>query len=276
MADIAENYAIETPNTSVTLDCNNGSSHVTWTKINSTDVEVYLGNLKNLSVVSPQDQGKFVCHEGDRVHKIVYVYIPGMSTSRLDDEFHTHTYILLSPTHMCTHTYCDAGYLAIRIFYPPSNLATSLFTINTARVPMCNAHVPFPTSAVNDRLRLFVNSKRILRYHGDDVVANVDGYTVLAKVSPALDNFFLIFGFRFGITEEVVSDLRQQLEDQQYVCTFSNKWESISVTFNLTLRSAGILLVVLLYTYLYYNYPTCLMPGCTNIECTQFLCWCSC
>ena len=140
---------------------------------------------------------------------------------------------------------------------------------------MCNAHVPFPNSAVNPP-QLFVNSKRILQYRGDDRVAEVDQYyTVLARISSALDNIFLIVGLEFGITEEVVDDLRQQLEDQQYVCTFSNKWESISVTFNLTLP-AGILLVVLLYTYLYYNYLTCLMPGCTNIECTQFLCWCSC
>ena len=79
MADITENYAVEAPNTTVTLDCNNGSSQVMWTKINSTAVEVWR-DLRNLSVISPQNQGKFVCHKAHNVLKIVYVYIPGMAT----------------------------------------------------------------------------------------------------------------------------------------------------------------------------------------------------
>lgn len=64
---------VEIPSTLV-LNCDNNGS--TWTKINSTAVEVWEDRM-NVFVTSPQDQGKFVCHDGSTVHQIVYVYIKG-------------------------------------------------------------------------------------------------------------------------------------------------------------------------------------------------------
>ena len=71
LANITE---VEIPNTLVLNCANNGSM---WTKINSTAVEVW-EDQQNVSVTSSKDQGKFVCHDGSKVHQIVYVYIKGM------------------------------------------------------------------------------------------------------------------------------------------------------------------------------------------------------
>ena len=64
---------VEIPSTLV-LNCDNNGT--TWTKINSTAVEVW-EDQQNVSVTASQDQGKFVCHDGSTVHQIVYVYMKG-------------------------------------------------------------------------------------------------------------------------------------------------------------------------------------------------------
>ena len=182
---------------------------------------------------------------------------------------HTHAH---SHTHTCAHEHCDAEYQPIRILYPDSNQAESFFNDYNTIIPMCNAYLPLPESATTPFQLLAIknNSERTLLpiTHPAEAAAYSSDFAVLLVATAYFnvpDNFVrrisLYLPYDMGITEAVFNDLRQQLEDQQYVCTFSNRWESISVTFNLTLY-AGI-----------HCTHTCFQ---IRIDSTQFLSWQSC
>jgi len=175
----------------------------------------------------------------------------------------THTH-----THTRAHEHCGAGYQPIRILYPDSNQVESLFNDNNTIIPMCNAYLPLPESATTPFQLLAIknNSERtLLPYTTGPVEAAAFSSKFVVAATIYFGNFVrrisLYLPYDMGITEAVFNDLRQQLEDQQYVCTFSNRWESISVTFNLTLH-AGI-----------HCTHTCFQ---IRIDSTQFLFWQSC
>ena len=98
---------------------------------------------------------------------------------------------------------------------------------------MCGADIP--TSSI----RLYAIAETVMKllypYPQDSVpraAAHYKVITVDAKLNISQVNLCLSFT---KIDESIYSDLRQQLQGQSYMCTFSSKWENISVTFNLTL-----------------------------------------
>ena len=175
---------------------------------------------------------------------------------------HTHAH-----THTRAHEHCGTGYQPIRILYPDSNQVESLFNNHNTIIPICNAYLPLPESATTPYQLLAIksNSQRTLLpiTHPREAAAHTSEFIVAAEINFGnfVSRILLYLPDDMRITEAVFNDLRQQLEDQQYVCTFSNRWESISVTFNLTLHT-GI-----------HCTHTCFQ---IRIDSTQFLSWQSC
>ena len=166
---------------------------------------------------------------------------------------------LVSYDGLHTHTHCTIGYQPIKIVYPDSNQTTSFFGLQTVEVPieMCSAYIPFQDPN-KPPIRLFAISRsgrliqlypeEDLRIHGVPGQYSVEAGMICNDATNYCHSFFSVSrtsGIVFS--KEEVDEIRQALQ-RQYVCTFSNKWETLSVTFNLTLLSSpsGILITLLL------------------------------
>ena len=149
-----------------------------------------------------------------------------------------------------THTHCTIGYQPIKIVHPDSNQTTSFFGLQNVGDPieMCGAYIPFQDPN-KPQIRLFVISRsgRLIQLYPlkDELrIYVVPGrYSVEAgKKCNDTTNYchsFFYLSRTSGIvfSEEEFDEIWQALQ-RQYVCTFSNKWETLSVTFNLTLLSS--------------------------------------
>ena len=148
-----------------------------------------------------------------------------------------------------THTHCTIGYQPIKIVHPDSNQTTSFFGLQTVEVPieMCSAYIPFQDPN-KPPIRLFVISRsgRLIqlyplkdewRIYGVPGRYSVDAGMICNDTTTYCRSFFYLSRTDVLISEEEVDEIRQALQ-RQYVCTFSNKWETLSVTFNLTLLSS--------------------------------------
>ena len=72
-----EILTVTKPGENHNLDCQGSTNAQLWTKM--TPEGYILSNMESSVIVnSPDDQGKFICHNGNKtVIKIAYVYIKG-------------------------------------------------------------------------------------------------------------------------------------------------------------------------------------------------------
>ena len=127
---------------------------------------------------------------------------------------------------------------------------------------MCSAYIPFQDPN-KPRIRLFAISRsgrliqlypeEDLRIHGVPGQYSVEAGMICNDATNYCHSFFSVSrtsGIVFS--KEEVDEIRQALQ-RQYVCTFSNKWETLSVTFNLTLLSSPSGIATQLYCQLSYT-----------------------
>ena len=125
---------------------------------------------------------------------------------------------------------------------------------------MCSAYIPFQDPN-KPRIRLFAISRsgrliqlypeEDLRIHGVPGQYSVEAGMICNDATNYCHSFFSVSKLSgIVISEEEVDQIRQALQ-RQYVCTFSNKWETLSVTFNLTLLSSPSGIATQLYCQLY-------------------------
>ena len=100
---------------------------------------------------------------------------------------------------------------------------------------MCSADIP--TSSI--RLYVIADTGMGLLYPYSPGLPNLaaaeyENSGIKVGAVPNISRVDLLLSFT-KVDESIYSDLRQQLQGQSYMCTFSSKWENISVTFNLTL-----------------------------------------
>ena len=220
----------------------------------------------------PHTQARVHTHTGTCAHTHTYTHTRAHThthththtPTHIPTHTHTHTHTHTCPhththTHIHTHIYCTIGYQPIRIVHPDSNQTTSFFGLQTVEesIEMCSAYIPFQDPN-KPRIRLFAISRsgrliqlypeEDLRIHGVPGQYSVEAGMICNDATNYCHSFFSVSrtsGIVFS--KEEVDEIRQALQ-RQYVCTFSNKWETLSVTFSLTLLSSpsGILITLLL------------------------------
>ena len=128
---------------------------------------------------------------------------------------------------------------------------------------MCSAYIPFQNpNKTQICLYAMSRSRRLIqlyplkdewRIYGVPGQYSVEAGMICNDTTTYCHSFFSVSRLSgIDISEEEVDEIRQALQ-RQYVCTFSNKWETLSVTFNLTLLSSPSGIATQLYCQLSYT-----------------------
>lgn len=227
-SEVVNASLVQSKGEEVPLSCYKGNDTATaamaqWMRVDSA------GSLQTWArdrvvVASPEDQGKFVCHSNQTVHKIEYIAIKGMCRRMKINRRATRLACnckVLRLTELLSPTLTD--YLPVRFLYPPSSIPETVTALDLSRScsDVCTAFTPYPTTST---LELYV-----LEGQEEKEVGNM---STLGNFSGAYDHrTWLQEGNVHTYCFEVLDGA--QAVSERLKCRISNQWESQSVCFQL-------------------------------------------